>query len=106
MFKDGSKWLPNGQGFFASLVVYDVDNGIGGVQQKVGGEWKALTNMNDLGQQFIMAQPTEYRGYSSRSFEVIVNDVNGDSYGTYTVQWPCGDNVCGAYTDASASRSA
>jgi hypothetical protein len=103
MFKDGSKWMPNGKGFFASLVIYNVSNGIGLVQQKVGGTWKTLSNLNDLGQQFIVEQPTEYRNYASRSFDILVTDVNGLEYGTYNVKWPCGDSVCGGYTDAPTS---
>ena len=51
MFKDGSKWLPNGQGFWASLLIYDVDAGIGKVMQKVGNTWEQLDNMSDIGQQ-------------------------------------------------------
>lgn len=101
MFKDGSKWLPGGGGFFASLVVYDVSNGIGSVEQKVGGSWTTLSNMNDLGQQFILQQPANYRSYTSRNFDIRVTDVNGLEYGTYNVKWPCGDSVCGSYTDAS-----
>jgi hypothetical protein len=102
MFKDGSKWLSGGKGFYSSLVVYDIDNGIGGVQQKVGNEWKPLANLNDLGQQFIMEQPAEYRGFSSREFQIRVDDVNGKPYGTYNVQFPC-EEICGAYTDATAT---
>jgi hypothetical protein len=106
MFKDGSKWMRNGGGFFASLVIYDIDNGIGGVQQKVGDVWKPLSTLNDLGQQYIMEQPAEYRGFSTREFQVRVDDVSGTPYGTFSIQFPCGDQVCGAYTDATASRIA
>ena len=51
MLKDGSKWLPNGGGFWASLLIYDVDAGIGKVMQKVGRKWKRLSQLLDIGQQ-------------------------------------------------------
>ena len=39
-WKDGTHWKPNGQGFYASLIIYNVPNGIGSVEQSAEGGWK------------------------------------------------------------------
>lgn len=44
MWKDGSKWLDNGRGFWASLIIYNTADGIGSVQQKVGNSWYAYSS--------------------------------------------------------------
>ena len=41
MWKDGSKWLDDGRGFWASLIIYNTAEGIGTVEQKVGNSWCA-----------------------------------------------------------------
>jgi hypothetical protein len=39
LFKDGSKWLKGGKGFYAALAIYGVPNGVGKVEQLVGKTW-------------------------------------------------------------------
>jgi hypothetical protein len=41
MWMDGSRWLDNGMGFFAAMIVYNTDNGIQGVEMLDQGTWCA-----------------------------------------------------------------
>ena len=107
MFASGSKWIKGGYGFWAALVVYNVPNGIGRVEQKVGDGWTSVDDINWLGQQWSLAEPADYRtaSGSGRTFEVRVSDVSGKPYGTYRVDFPCPDgSPCGGNTDTSATR--
>ena len=54
MFKEGSKWVQAWEGFWVSLVIYDVTNGIGKVEQYTHGRWVQLQQLSDLGQQYEM----------------------------------------------------
>lgn len=54
MFKEGSKWVQAWEGFWASLVIYNVGNGIGKVEQFTNGQWVQLEQLSHLGQQFVM----------------------------------------------------
>jgi hypothetical protein len=101
MWKDGSKWLPGGGGFWATLIVYNTDNGIGSVEQKVGNSWVRLGQLNHLGNMYVMKQPNDYRSLvGPKSFVVRVSDVGGQPYGEFDVEFSCGDSVCGTPTDA------
>jgi hypothetical protein len=103
MWKDGSKWVNGGYGFWASLIIYNVPNGIGSVQQKVGGAWKECAQLSALGQQHQMHQPENYRGGGAREFEIKVTDVNGSPYGEYKVPFNC-ESSCGSNTDVPSTR--
>lgn len=101
MWKDGSKWLPGGRGFWATLIVYNVDNGISSVEQKIGNQWVRLGQLNHLSNMWVMKEPDDYRSPEGRkSFMVRVTDVDGQSYGEFDVDFSCGDSVCGTSTDA------
>lgn len=127
MWKDGSKWIPGGRGFWvrpfdvnfvfcvyffsetcerphsyihhvplptppapqASLIIYNVPNGIGSVEQKDGSGWKQTKHLSRLGQQWLMQQPSDYRTAKTFEFVVRVKDVDGKVYGTYKVPLPC-----------------
>lgn len=39
MWMDGSRWLPDGMGFHAALIVYNTDDGIAGVEMLDNGTW-------------------------------------------------------------------
>jgi hypothetical protein len=94
--------MPNGGGFFVSLVIYNVPGGIGLVEQNVGASWVKLDNLEALGQQVVLKEPEDYRTYaSSRAFDIRISSVSGTSYGEYKVEWPCGDMACSGYTDAT-----
>lgn len=106
MVASGSKWIKGGYGFWVSLIVYNVPNGIGGVEQRVGDGWMAVDDVSWLGQQWSLAQPADYRSADGvRAFEVRVTDVDGKPYGTYRVDFPCPeDGACGGNTDATSTR--
>ena len=103
-FKNDSMWKPRGRGFWASLVIYDLDRGIGRVEQKAGSRWVRLHTLNDLGQQFVLAEPHNYRDYDERYFDLRLSDFEGRRYGTFRVKWPCGDHRCPEYTDAESEK--
>lgn len=106
MVASGSKWIKGGYGFWVALIVYNVPNGIGGIEQRVGDSWKAVDDVNWLGQQWNLAEPADYRADNAdRAFEVRVKDVSGKLYGTYRVDLPCPeDGACGDNMDATSKR--
>eukprot|EP00892_Ulva_mutabilis_P000953 jgi/Ulvmu1/10859/UM007_0033.1 len=109
MWKSGSKWIPNGKGFYASVIIYNTSNGIGGVRQKVGSKWVNINTLNHLGNMWVLQRPpdSEYRspsGGSGKSIQMQVLDVSGRSYGTFSVPWGCGSGVCGSETNAYAKK--
>jgi hypothetical protein len=102
-WKDGTKWLPGGGGFYATLVIYNVDNGISDVKQNMGGGWESCSTLNHLGNMWVLKQPPNYReanGGGGESIEVDVIDKSGNSYGKFNVPFTCGDSVCGSITQA------
>lgn len=165
MWKDGSKWLNNGQGFWASLIVYNTANGIGSVEQKVGSSWcelstfhhmhayrnlglldtpntrkslpplktfgifrvhqgtclvygcqghrkqdfyhevvcrREVNRMGHLGNMWLMNQPEDYRNpQGGKKITVRVKDMNGRSYGEFTIPFTCGDQACYVSRDAN-----
>ena len=60
IWKDGSRWFPNGGGFWATVIVYNTPNGISKVEQQAGGKWVALDTLWILGQQFTLTAPDGY----------------------------------------------
>jgi hypothetical protein len=96
--KDGSKWQSNG-GFWWSLIIYNLPNGIGGVEQDLGGgEWVSLETLEQLGQQWVLEPPSNMAG--PKEATVRVTDADGKVYGTYKVAFPCSD-TCSDNTDAT-----
>jgi hypothetical protein len=105
MWQDGSKWLKDGFGFWAALIIANVPNGISKVEQDVGGSWVAATRINQLGQQWELERPDQTRGYSSRSIPVRVYDHDGKLYGTYDIAFNCPDSgTCGKNTPTTATK--
>ena len=105
MWAAQSRWFAPGRGFWLSLIVYNVPNGISRVQQQLrNGSWPSLERNGRLGQQFSLRQPAGGGdgAAGSRSFAVRVSDVAGTLYGTYQVPWPCG-TVCNGYTAVNAT---
>jgi hypothetical protein len=102
-WKDGSKWLPDARGFFATAVIYNVPNGIGAVHQQIGSEWRPIQPLQHLRNMWVMEEPANYRdgkGGEGESFNLRVFDIDGKSYGDFKVDFPCGSGVCETYTDA------
>jgi hypothetical protein len=106
MWKDGTFWLPNGMGFYAAIIVYNTSNGIGSVEQSVGGKWVALARVNHLGNMYKLVTPDGYRnptGGTGKSVSIRVKNKAGQLYGTYSVKFSCGASTCTSPTDAASS---
>jgi hypothetical protein len=102
MWKDGSKWLSNGGGFWAALIIYNTANGIGKVEQQVGDSYVAVSQLNHLGNMYVMEQPADYCSPPApKSITVRVYDVDNALYGEFEVEFSCGDSVCNPSKDAS-----
>ena len=106
MWKQGSKWIKNGKGFYAAIVAYNTPNGIGAVQQKSCGKWNNVRPLNHLGNMWVLDKPcdAEYRkpnGGAGQKICVRVMDVNGSLYGEYCLVWECGGTgSCPSEVDA------
>jgi hypothetical protein len=107
-WKDGSKWLADGRGFWAALIIYNTEAGISSVDQKVGESWVSLQRLAMLGQMWVMATPDNYRTYrgaSDRQFRIRVFDQRGRRTGTYNVWHECSETSgCAATVDAPGRR--
>ena len=98
--KDGSKWTASGT-FWAVVIIHNVSNGIGGVEQKVGGSWQAISPLTHLGNMWVLARPANAKNGSGGNGQTItlrVKDVDGNSYGDYGMKWACGGEPCGSWT--------
>lgn len=102
MYKDGSKWLPDGRGFFVSLVIHNLHDGLRMVEQRVGNTWTQLEQLEHLGQQWVLKEPVEYRGFTERRFPIRVTSLSGERY-AISLEWKCGDSPCATYTDATVA---
>ena len=87
--------------YYAAIIIYNIANGISrvNVQSKLGAMIPGRTN-GILGQMWILPWDSDSRG--SRVV-VEVFDISGDSYGKWSVNFPCGAK-CVAPTKAKARR--
>jgi hypothetical protein len=106
MWQDGSKWPKDNHGFWAALIIGNVPNGIGKVEQDIGGSWASCPRINQLGQQReLMKMGPDARGFASRDITIRVYDVAGKLYGTYSVPFNCPDSgTCGKNTPTTATK--
>jgi hypothetical protein len=109
MWKDGSKWLKNGKGFWATLIVHNLTAGVGKVQQLVNGSWVTLDRLDALGQMFVMEEPDNYRTYGAAANRKVTVRIYGSSlttlYGSYIVSFSCSETAaCSATVDATAVK--
>jgi hypothetical protein len=108
MWKDGSKWLKNGRGFFGGLIVYNVASGISRVEQDVSGTWTGLTRISALGQMWRAATPGNYKTYgaaANRKIKFRIYDFGGNLYGAYEVLFNCSETAaCATSVDATATK--
>lgn len=95
----GSKWTPDG-GFWASLMIANVPNGISAVRQNLGSKVVELEHLLNLGQIWGMQMP---ENSDKKEFEIDVIDVSGKSYGTYVVAFNC-DGQCTDFTHTTSVR--
>lgn len=73
MFAKNSKWKKNGKGYWVSLIIYGVNDGISKVELNNGGGWKKASKVGGkLGQQWQLPQPSNYRNYKKRTLNVRV----------------------------------
>lgn len=111
MWKSGTKWIPNGKGFYGAVIIYNTSNGIGGVRQKVGSKWVNIKPLQHLGNMWVVQRPpdSEYRsagGGTGKSITLELLDVQGSVYGQYSVKWACGSSACRKEVDTSARKLA
>jgi hypothetical protein len=108
MWKDGSKWLKNGRGFFGGLIIYNLASGISRVEQDVSGTWTALKRTSALGQMWKAAKPGNYKTYgaaANRKIKFQIYDIDGNSYGAYEVLFECSETAaCATSIDARATK--
>jgi hypothetical protein len=108
MWKDGSKWLKNGQGFYATLIVRNMPAGIGSVQQLISDSWVTVNRLDALGQMFVLKEPDNYRTYgtaSNRKITIQVFDKLNQLYGKYVVSFSCSESAaCSVTVDATAIK--
>lgn len=110
MWKSGSKWIKNGKGFYASIIIHNTSNGIGGVQQQVAGKWVNIQPLNHLGNMWVLQKPSdnEYRlpnGGTGQYIKVRVMDKDGEYYGSYSLKWMCGGTgACSTEVDAPTMK--
>jgi hypothetical protein len=98
LWQAGSKWEVN-NAFYASLVIFDIDDGFERVEQLVGGTWKALGNNGNLGQQWLLQIPSTDRFVP---FTIRITS-KGGKMSSWEVETPaqvCGGN-CSGYTVTS-----
>ena len=103
--KDGSKWTARGT-FWATVIIDNVANGIGAVEQKVGGAWEPLSPLVHLGNMYVLARPDNAKngkGGAGQMVTLRVKDVTGATYGDYEVEWVCGAEACGEWTEAPST---
>lgn len=92
MWGRNSKWIRNGKGFYVSLIIYNTANGIGSVRQWQGGSrYDLLEPLKWLGQQYILAEPYNYRDVqgSDREFIIEVYGVDKSLTGKYKLGLNC-----------------
>lgn len=85
-----------------SLIIWNLPNGIGSVEQLVGGDYVACEPLAQLGQQWIMQPPSDISG--PKEVTVRVKDYDGNVYGEYRVSFPCGSDPCPDQIDADAVK--
>jgi hypothetical protein len=97
LWQTGSKWEAD-NAFYASLVIFDIDDGFARVEQLVGGTWTALENNGALGQQWLLERPKTER---NMPFTIRIAS-KGGKMNAWDVQTPaqvCGSaGVCSGYT--------
>jgi hypothetical protein len=100
LWQTGSKWLES-NAFFASLVIFDIDDGFARVEQLVGGTWTALGNNGELGQQWLLTRPSTERNVP---FTIRITSKGGgtSSWSVPTPAQVC-NGVCSGYTAVSGT---
>lgn len=112
MWQKNSKWKDAGKGWYAALIVYNLPNGIGRVEQDVqhnsgAANWVEVGQLNALSQIRVLDQPENYRNPGGkREVAVRIADINGALYGTYIVDMSVcpGSSQCNDDTDTTAQR--
>lgn len=108
MWIKDSNWIPKGHGFFGGLIVYNVDNGISRMSQKIGSSWVSVQPLFHLRNQWVLQKPDNYvsapNGGAGQTITIEMWDVSGNSYGRFAVHFTCGSTHCYKDTDAPAYR--
>lgn len=99
MIMEGSRSI--GYEFWVSVIIRNVRNGIGKVEQKMPWGWQQVNQLSNLGNTYEMVNPDPGNGNAwTSSIGIRVWGKDNDFYGAWEISFPCGNSACHPSLDA------